>query len=203
MSDGQRATNYSPAQRSELARLAWEEHQIYLNESASAKKLNMRISAALQLEDDSLSEAILAALDADIEMSVSRLQWLQWILEQWLCSARLELDSVEQEISKRISPTVTQQNSQHPPRIGEFLICLFVRPDRQEDRLADFAERFQTVWLPRFGTRLAGAVYVAHVLWSGADIVKIMAFAAAADRIIRASGAIADVVERVLRALGW
>jgi hypothetical protein len=81
-----------------------------------------------------------------------------------------------------------RQNAEQPPRIGEFLICLVVRPDRQEDRLADFAERFQTVWRPRFGTRFAGAVYIAHVLWSVADIVKITALAAVTDRIFRALG---------------
>ena len=37
-----------------------------------------------------------------------------------------------------------------PPRIGEFLVCLFVRPDRQVDRLADFAGLYRILWLPKF-----------------------------------------------------
>jgi DNA-directed RNA polymerase subunit RPC12/RpoP len=72
-----------------------------------------------------------------------------------------------------------------PPRIGEFLICLFVRPNRQVDRLADFAGLFRTVWLPRFGPRLAIVVYLANVLWSAADVVKISAIGAAVDFIYR------------------
>jgi hypothetical protein len=95
------------------------------------------------------------------------------------------------------------QDAGLPPQISEFLICVFVRQDHQEDRLADFVEKFQTVRLPRFGTRLAGAVYVALALWSAADILKIMALAAVADWIFRAWGAIADVVERIFRTLGW
>lgn len=75
-----------------------------------------------------------------------------------------------------------------PPRIGEFLICLFVRPDRQVDRLADFAGLFRMVWLPRFGPRLAVAVYLANVLWSVADVVKITAI-----------GAIVDIISRIFR----
>jgi hypothetical protein len=75
-----------------------------------------------------------------------------------------------------------------PPRIGEFLICLFVRPDRQVDRLADFAGLFRTVWLPRFGPRLAVAVYLVNVLWSLADVVKITTI-----------GAIVDIISRIFR----
>ena len=74
-----------------------------------------------------------------------------------------------------------------PPWIGEFLICLFVRPDRQEDRLADFAEKYRTLWLPKF-PRLAGALYVAHVLWSAVDVARITAIAAVVDWVRRFLG---------------
>ena len=76
----------------------------------------------------------------------------------------------------------------HHPGIGEFLICLFVRPDRQVDRLADFAGLFRTVWLPRFGPRLAVAVYLANMLWSLADVVKITAIGAIVDFVSRLLG---------------
>jgi hypothetical protein len=43
-------------------------------------------------------------------------------------------------------------------------MCLAVDPESQEDRLADFQERFGDTWAPRFGRRGAVAMYVWHVL---------------------------------------
>jgi hypothetical protein len=51
-----------------------------------------------------------------------------------------------------------------PPRVCELLMCLAVEPEFQEDRLADFQERFSNLWVPRFGRRGAVAIYVWHVL---------------------------------------
>lgn len=49
-----------------------------------------------------------------------------------------------------------------PPRAGQLLVCLFVHPDRQQDRLGDFEELYRVVWVPRFGRRIAACVYVAQ-----------------------------------------
>jgi hypothetical protein len=43
-------------------------------------------------------------------------------------------------------------------------MCLLVDPEFQEDRLADFSERFNRLWVPKFGQRAAVAVYFRHVL---------------------------------------
>jgi hypothetical protein len=51
-----------------------------------------------------------------------------------------------------------------PPSFCELLMCLLVEPEFQEDRLADYQERFNGLWVPRFGYRGAVAVYVWHVL---------------------------------------
>jgi len=53
---------------------------------------------------------------------------------------------------------------QNVPRFCEFLFCLLVEPEFQEDRLADYQERFNDVWVPRFGQAGAVVVYVWHVL---------------------------------------
>jgi hypothetical protein len=51
-----------------------------------------------------------------------------------------------------------------PPIACEFLLCLAVDPEYQEDRLCDFQEQFRRVWVPKFGRRVAIAMYVWHVL---------------------------------------
>jgi hypothetical protein len=50
------------------------------------------------------------------------------------------------------------------PAICELLMCLVVDPEFQEDRFGDFHERFQSLWVPKFGRRGAVAIYVWHVL---------------------------------------
>jgi hypothetical protein len=50
------------------------------------------------------------------------------------------------------------------PAICEWLFCLAVEPEFQEDRLADYQERFANLWVPKFGKRGAVAVYLWHVL---------------------------------------
>jgi hypothetical protein len=51
-----------------------------------------------------------------------------------------------------------------PPCICEFILCLVVEPEFQKDRLGDYQERFVDLWVPKFGRRVAIAVYVWHVL---------------------------------------
>jgi hypothetical protein len=41
------------------------------------------------------------------------------------------------------------------PRLGEFIICMFVGLDRQEERLGDMEEQFNLRWESRFGLRAA------------------------------------------------
>jgi hypothetical protein len=50
------------------------------------------------------------------------------------------------------------------PVFCEWLMCLAVEPEFQEDRLADYQERFNDLWVPKFGERAAVVVYVWHVL---------------------------------------
>ena len=50
------------------------------------------------------------------------------------------------------------------PSFCELLMCLLVEPKFQEDRLADYSERFNDLWMPKFGQRVAVAVYVWHGL---------------------------------------
>ena len=50
------------------------------------------------------------------------------------------------------------------PAICQLLLCLAVDPEFQEDRLADYQERFNGHWVPKFGHRAAVALYVWHVL---------------------------------------
>lgn len=75
-----------------------------------------------------------------------------------------------------------------PPCLGTLLICLFVPLDRQKERLGDFEEQFTTLWLPRFGPRVARLVYMAHAARSVAAMVRIALTAAVMDRVLRAIG---------------
>jgi hypothetical protein len=51
-----------------------------------------------------------------------------------------------------------------PPRLCEFILCMAVESEFQKDRLGDFQERFNDLWVPKFGRRAAVVVYVWHVL---------------------------------------
>jgi hypothetical protein len=73
-----------------------------------------------------------------------------------------------------------------PPRLGEFLICLLVPPDRQQDRLGDFEEKFNTLWLPKFGPRIARIFYITHAIRSAVSFFRIATIAAVLDRLIHA-----------------
>jgi hypothetical protein len=50
------------------------------------------------------------------------------------------------------------------PGFCELLMCLLVEPEFQEDRLADYEERFNNIWVPKFGWRGGVVIYVWHVL---------------------------------------
>jgi hypothetical protein len=75
-----------------------------------------------------------------------------------------------------------------PPHIGEVIICLFVTPEKQVDRLADFEELFALVWSPKFGARIARLIYIAHAIRSAGALVRIGLITAIAARLIRAFG---------------
>jgi len=71
-----------------------------------------------------------------------------------------------------------------PPRLGEFLVCIFVPLDKQMDRLGDFEERFNTLWLPRFGARVARIIYITHAVRSAVTVFRLAAVAAVVDRVM-------------------
>ena len=50
------------------------------------------------------------------------------------------------------------------PVFCEWLLCLAVEPEFQDDRLADYQEQFADLWVPKFGPRFAAVMYVWHVL---------------------------------------
>jgi hypothetical protein len=72
-----------------------------------------------------------------------------------------------------------------PHRASEALLCFFVAAERHTDRLGDFEEKFRTIWHPRFGW-FANVIYCAPALRSAAGMLRIAAWGAAVDRIIRA-----------------
>jgi hypothetical protein len=93
-------------------------------------------------------------------------------------------------------PVVAQPNEREAtrgggaltPSIGEFIVCLFTPLERQGDRLADFAELFNSLWVPRFGARVAKLIYIVQALRSAAAVIRFAAVAAFADWIGRALG---------------
>jgi hypothetical protein len=58
------------------------------------------------------------------------------------------------------------------PRFGELLLCIFIAPERQKERLGCFEERFRE-WEEKYGARIARWLYVGHALRSAWDIVRI------------------------------
>jgi hypothetical protein len=70
-----------------------------------------------------------------------------------------------------------------PPQIGELIVCLIVRSDRQREALGDFEELFNTIWLPKFGPRLAKCVYIAQAARSTVATIGIGTAAAIAGRL--------------------
>jgi hypothetical protein len=91
------------------------------------------------------------------------------------------VSAIRKSMEEAARARAAQSEAPHPPWVGEVLIYLLVPLDRQDDRLGDFAERFQMTWLPRCGPRLAGVIYVAQVLWSAAAVAKIRMVAAIVD----------------------
>jgi hypothetical protein len=76
----------------------------------------------------------------------------------------------------------------YPPKFGDFLICLFVPLDRQQERLGDFEEKFSLVWVPRFGVRTAKFIYIVHAARTAVTVVRAAAIGALVDRVMRAFG---------------
>jgi hypothetical protein len=74
--------------------------------------------------------------------------------------------------------------SEGPPRLGELLICLFTRLDRQAERLGDFEEKFRNLWLPRFGPRIARIMYIFQVVRTAIAFSSVAMVAALVDRIV-------------------
>jgi hypothetical protein len=75
--------------------------------------------------------------------------------------------------------------SSNAPYVGKLLICLFVQPDKQQDRLADFEEKLNTLWIPNFGMVIGRFVYLGHAIRSAGSVWKIAATTTMLDWIIR------------------
>jgi hypothetical protein len=65
-----------------------------------------------------------------------------------------------------LKPSRRRSENFTPPFLGQLIICLFTPLDRQADRLADFEECFSTIWLPKFGSKLARIIYCFQTLRS-------------------------------------
>ena len=92
-------------------------------------------------------------------------------------AARIARESLRLELVLHSCPKLKT------PRFGELLICLFVPLDRQNDQLGDFEEIFNTLWVPKFGIRLAKVIYILHALRSGAAILRIALVAKLVNRV--------------------
>jgi hypothetical protein len=68
------------------------------------------------------------------------------------------------------------------PTGGELILCLFIRPEHQKERLACFEERFND-WKRRFGAPTARRLYYRHAIRSIFDMLKIGVIGALIDWI--------------------
>jgi len=99
-------------------------------------------------------------------------------------AGRISSDAERRGVIKSAKPLLLVTTV--PPRLGEFLICLLVPPDRQQYRLGDFEEKFNTLWLPKFGPRIARIFYITHAIRCAVSFFRIATIAAVLDRLIRA-----------------
>jgi hypothetical protein len=93
----------------------------------------------------------------------------------------------EIKLREQLANSIGTEDSK-PPLFGKIILCLFISPEKQQDRLADFEELYNTIWKPNFGPKIANLVYVSNALKSAFAIVKIGIVAAIADRVARALG---------------
>jgi hypothetical protein len=68
------------------------------------------------------------------------------------------------------------------PTFGELILCFFIRPEHQRERLGCYEERFND-WTRKFGARTAHRLYYRHALLSIFDILKIGVIGALLDWI--------------------
>jgi hypothetical protein len=71
-----------------------------------------------------------------------------------------------------------------PPRLGELILCFFIRPKHQEEQLARYEERFHE-WTRRFGAPMARRLYYRHAIQSIFDMFTIGVLGALVDWICR------------------
>jgi hypothetical protein len=183
MSNAYQSAHDTPEQRREKAVFMLEQMQRSVAQLASVMEVARR-----QNEECKAFSEWFRSLDDDGKLqNIDRLrQWADWSTARRVLIEKIKCDvsALSQKLAATF-PKPSAPNARQPPWIGELVVCLIVPPDRQEDRLADFAEKLQTVWLTQFGPRLAGTVYVAHALWSAAAVVRIGTVAAVVDLISR------------------
>jgi hypothetical protein len=68
------------------------------------------------------------------------------------------------------------------PTLGKLILCFFIRPEHQAERLASYEERFN-VWRQEFGPRKARRLYYRWALQSIFDILTIGVIGAVIDWI--------------------
>jgi hypothetical protein len=68
------------------------------------------------------------------------------------------------------------------PPLGKLILCFFIRPEHQAERLASYEERFN-VWRQEFGARKARRLYYRWALQSIFDILTIGVIGAVIDWI--------------------
>jgi hypothetical protein len=123
-----------------------------------------------------------AAEAADIQQGAVKGKWTTKRLRAETDRLRAERKRLLAEAKQRASERKAAV-SVEPPRLGQFLICLFVPADRQAERLGDFEEMLRTLWVPRFGLWGGRVLYTAHAIRSAGAIVRIAAVAMLIDRV--------------------
>jgi len=74
---------------------------------------------------------------------------------------------------------------QMPPKFGILLICLAVPVEKQFDRLGDFDEIFNAVWLKRFPPTVAKMIYVWKALLCASAVIRATILASVIDYIVK------------------
>jgi hypothetical protein len=148
--------------------------------SESHKSLNTIMLESMLLRQE--TNKLLADMKHDISISLevdttesiqNRLKYRIVEIGESLEEARIALEILN-----------PQRSQPKMPAFGEFIICLVVSPERQDEKLADMEEIFSTVWAPKFGPRVARLVYMSHALGCAAHLVKNAAFVAIFEKVL-------------------
>lgn len=105
-------------------------------------------------------------------------QTRKWMLVQH------DLEQALEESEALLAAIKQQHAPSEIPEFGQFLLCLFVSPEKQVEKLADMEEMFSTIWAVKFSPGRARFIYMLHALGSAVHLVKSAVFVEISEKVL-------------------